>query len=78
MAHHQAYICKYLSPHLLRYLNGRQLSMPIGKPQNSGDVSHLIACKKKNLTSNPWDKNWRVEFLDGKSDVGKRKQVEEI
>ena len=34
--------------------------------------------KEKNLTSNSWDKNWRVEFLDGKSDVGKRKQVEEI
>ena len=34
--------------------------------------------KEKNLTSNSWDKNWRVEFLDGKSDVGKRKQVEVI
>ena len=33
---------------------------------------------RKNLTSNPWDKNWRVEFLDGKSDVGNRKQVEVI
>ena len=30
------------------------------------------------LTSNSWDKNWRVEFLDGKSDVGNRKQVEVI
>ena len=33
---------------------------------------------RKNLTFYSWDKNWRVEFLDGKSDVGKRKQVEEI
>ena len=33
---------------------------------------------RKNLTFNSWDKNWRVEFLDGKSDVGNRKQVEVI
>ena len=33
---------------------------------------------RKNLTFYVWDKNWRVEFLDGKSDVGKSKQVEVI
>jgi hypothetical protein len=33
---------------------------------------------RKNLTFYFWDKNWRVEFLDGKSDVGKRKEVEKI